>query len=305
MEFKRILFFFSKLLFVIYPRKIKTRKIMYSSFLIFDLETTGLLKTNDSPENYESYPQIVQISWSLLKMGYQNAEIKSFYLCPSCKISPSAQQVHGSQPNEVFDEFLKDASNAEVLISHNIKFDFPVLEAELYRWGYDRPLARKNLWCTMEAGKKYWGYKKYPKLIELAEFCNAISKDSIQINYSNLHNAQTDVDLALQCFVFLMRDNSDLFKNIRIRYAKKQKKVLPQKSIEHPIMRKSCTQCNTLNDEDATYCRICGKFFTSYSANIECFDKFSYTPCLHCKKNTPTKEDENKYCVNCGKILDF
>ena len=105
---------------------------MYSSFLIFDLETTGLLKTNDSPENYESYPQIVQISWSLSRMGYQNAEIKSFYLCPSCKISPSAQQVHGSQPNEVFDEFLKDASNAEVLISHNIKFDFPVLEAELY-----------------------------------------------------------------------------------------------------------------------------------------------------------------------------
>ena len=99
-------------------------------------------------------------------MGYQNAEIKSFYLCPSCKISPSAQQVHGSQPNEVFDEFLKDASKAEVLISHNIKFDFPVLEAELYRWGYDRPLARKNLWCTMEAGKKYWGYKKNTKIIE-------------------------------------------------------------------------------------------------------------------------------------------
>ena len=51
----------------------------------------------------------------LIKMGYQNAEIKSFYICSSCKISPSAQQghdlskifleIHGSQPYQAFNNF--------------------------------------------------------------------------------------------------------------------------------------------------------------------------------------------------------
>lgn len=34
-----------------------------------------------------------------------------------------------------------------------MKFGFSISEAALYRWGYTRPLARKNLLCTLKYKK--------------------------------------------------------------------------------------------------------------------------------------------------------
>lgn len=212
-------------------------------FIIFDIETTGLPRSEGlSPEDDGNYPQIVQIAWISLSMGEQDVQIKSYFLNPKKRISPGAQEVHGltkdflktngTNPQEVFDDFLSDidVSNS-VIISHNIKFDFPILEAELFRLGYGRPLKNATLWCTMLAGKKYWGYKKWPKLIELAEFCSTVSPGSIDIPLeSELHNAVYDVDLAMQCFVFLMRDHSHLFDNIKIKYGQSFKSVSTRKS---------------------------------------------------------------------------
>ena len=102
------------------------------------------------------------------------------------------------------------------------------MESELFRLDFGRPLKNKRLWCTMLAGKEYWGSKKYPKLIELAEFCNDIGHCINIPNKSKLHDATVDVDLTLECFIFLLRDNSHLFKDIKIRY----KRTLKPKTIE-------------------------------------------------------------------------
>lgn len=47
---------------------------------------------------------------------------------------------------------------------------------------------------------------------------------------NELHNAVYDVDLAMQCFVFLMRDHSHLFDNIKIKYGQSFKSVSTRKS---------------------------------------------------------------------------
>ncbi len=223
-----------------------------TKFLIFDTETTGLFDDTLNPEIPDYYPQIVQIAWVLFGLGEQNVQIKSFYINPTKRINPGASAVHGlkkdflklhgSDPIKVFDEFLSDAQQATILIAHNIKFDFPILESELFRLGFGRPLKDKNLWCTMLAGKEYWGYKKYPKLIELAEFCNDIGHCINIPNEDKLHDAASDVDLTLECFAFLLRDNSTLFKDLKIKYRHLEKTKIVGTRINSHSDKNSTTQ---------------------------------------------------------------
>lgn len=244
-----------------------------TKFLIFDTETTGLFGDTLNPETPDYYPQIIQISWVFFGLGEQNIQIKSFYINPSKRINSGASAVyglkkdflklHGTDPLQVFHEFLFDAQKADILIAHNIKFDFPILESELFRLDFGRPLKNKRLWCTMLAGKEYWGSKKYPKLIELAEFCNDIGHCINIPNKSKLHDATVDVDLTLECFIFLLRDNSHLFKDIKIRYKRTLKPKTIEVNIDLNVDKKEkrestklpTIECNTYNStsSDQTY----------------------------------------------------
>lgn len=175
------------------------------SYIIFDIETTGIPDRNISPIEHWKFPHIVQIAWM-----FDNTE-KSYIIKPdNYLINPDSTKIHGITTEyallhgkpilNILQEFEEDCKNIKTLVSHNYKFDISILLASCYRYKFPvKTFLQKEAFCTMKymtdicklPGK--FGYK-YPRLEELYAFLFHKKPDC------KMHDAMNDVRITKQCY---------------------------------------------------------------------------------------------------------
>ncbi len=193
-------------------------------YLFLDTETTGLpKKRNADPMDFDNWPYVVEIAWLLTdEFGLQVSGDK-YIVKQNVRIPQEAIRVHhitnedmkskGVSPKVVYREFIEAVANCDYIIAHNIDFDLPILQCELYRNGFDVSLYEKKHFCTMKAGKDFCysfdanGRPKNPKLVELFS--------SLYFNVSSLpikgtHSALSDTLMTYRCFMKMMEQKPGL-----------------------------------------------------------------------------------------------
>jgi len=197
-------------------------EIKKGKYLVFDIETTGLPKYRDaSPKDIKNWPYIVQIGWILFDEYGKMLEHKEYILKQRKNIPQTAIEIHGIT-NEIakekgidlviaYSEFMKALSNSEILVCHNMEFDFPIVTCEFIRNGLDPKLLSKKKICTMKVGTKfckiprYSGGYKYPTLSELFKTC--FYADAASISIKEKHQALIDAGITAKCFFKLKELN--------------------------------------------------------------------------------------------------
>jgi DNA polymerase III epsilon subunit-like protein len=197
--------------------------------LVFDCETSGLLPKQKG----DVFPLIIQLSFVLYDAGKKDiVEIYDQYVkLPSdVVLSPIITEITGIRRQtldkngldilKVLKAFYEAVLKADVIVAHNMEFDFtvllstaskvfPPLECELqllnkpFRTEYGTDQLRKSLVCTMKKGMDLCKiprvnsrgvYYKYPTLAELhTHLFGYVPK--------NLHDARIDVLCCLRCFL--------------------------------------------------------------------------------------------------------
>jgi len=110
-----------------------------SDVCFFDCETTGApAKGLKWEENFNQFPHIVQIAWSL------GDKERSFIVKPNGWIIPEdVVEIHGITTERalsegipfeiIIDEFLMDSASAKLICAHNIYFDTSLIKADILR----------------------------------------------------------------------------------------------------------------------------------------------------------------------------
>ena len=199
--------------------------------LVFDTETTGLIKQNASLYHKEN-PYIMQLSWLLYdtKTSFIIESSNDYIaLSEQTPISVDAMKItgitrdvlkdHGIPILEALNNFDRAAKQADTIIAHNLSFDQKMIYIEYTRNGLiplkvTSPFKNKTTHCTMKnnidlcsikklsKGGKY--YNKYPTLLELFKFL--YKEEPLPLN---LHNSLIDVLVCLRCYC-LLELNTDI-----------------------------------------------------------------------------------------------
>ena len=197
-------------------------------FMVLDLETTGLpimqgFNCFMHPGILESYDssRIIQIAWQVLEDNNVLC-VRNYYINPQGGffMDPVAESIHGISSgdvikrgielNEILKVFRDDLFNVQLVVGHNIAFDYHVLLSEILRQG---ETWSQLAWqfgsimqgCTMIGSVEYCnifracGYLKWPKLSEL------FSKLFPDEDLVNAHDASIDVEATVKCFLELRR----------------------------------------------------------------------------------------------------
>lgn len=193
-----------------------------SIVLVFDCETTGLLPKQKD----DVFPMITQLSFALYDTSKREMiQVYDQYvkIPPDVVLPPIVTEITGITRDTlekkgldilpVLEAFYEAVLKADVLIAHNMEFDFAVLlytatnvytplQLEL-KARYNNPFGRSLLLCTMKEGinlckiervNSRGAYYKFPTLAELYTYLfEGVPK--------NLHDARIDVLCCLRCFL--------------------------------------------------------------------------------------------------------
>ncbi len=183
--------------------------------LFFDTETSGLpTKFKAHYSDTECWPRIVQLSWLIADDAGKILSESDFIIKVDFEIPIEASRIHGIT-NEISDKkgvpinqalkiFANDLSQADRLVCHNVGFDMPVLQCELFRNDFDHEISHPNF-CTMLNSTSYCqipgnrGYK-WPRLDELYKIC-------FGKKLKDAHNAKADVLATYKIFYHLKNAN--------------------------------------------------------------------------------------------------
>jgi DNA polymerase III epsilon subunit-like protein len=206
---------------------------------VFDTETTGLPGSNHlDANNVHVWPHILQFSY--IVYDTETDELREFQdvivsIQSSIPISEESIQIHGITRDKIMKEgqnliphlinFLSWCEKSDLIVGHNVEFDFKMVCAELMRQGNMQTSLetfQKNskFFCTMKSttqlcqinavsktGKRYL---KFPSLTELHQF---LFKRDLQ----NMHNAMNDVLICFRCF-YQLQFNVDIVEKNPIFY---------------------------------------------------------------------------------------
>lgn len=114
-------------------------------YLFFDTETTGLPFFPSS--DYCNRPRIVQIAWILIDEKKDITSKNCYIIKPEDFIIPKrAVKIHGISMKKAIENgvpvdhalhrFIMDVNFADILVAHNIKYDYGVVRGELLRKKY-------------------------------------------------------------------------------------------------------------------------------------------------------------------------
>jgi DNA polymerase III epsilon subunit-like protein len=120
---------------------------------------------------------------------------------------------YGVDLGSVMTGFVRDASVADVIVAHNIRFDQNVVNNAL-KWRLHSGLTLeglgKRMFCTMQNGRKIVGLPgktpntfKYPKLSEMHNQLFGTIPD-------NLHSSEKDTEVLMKCFFRVWGNPLDL-----------------------------------------------------------------------------------------------
>jgi DNA polymerase III epsilon subunit-like protein len=203
---------------------------------IFDTETTGLPKslimTN---EMLHLWPYIVQFSYIVYDTDEKKIlEIRDYIIkIPvDIVISTESTNIHGItneitekngvEINGVLTEFIEWCDKSDLIVAHNVEFDYKMVSVEFMRLinnvsaSYDNFYKKfkyyKKFLCTMKTSVELCNikavsrqgkeYVKFPTLLEL-------HKHLFVYEPKNLHNSMNDVLVCLRCF-YKIKFGSDL-----------------------------------------------------------------------------------------------
>ena len=211
--------------------------------LIFDTDTTGLPKIKYINKNVlDKWPYIVQLSYIIFDTNEHMLLAKRDWIIKlptGVEISEEVSNIHGITTaishtqgvsmKDVLDEFIKDCTNVDLIVAHNIAFDLKMLHVEIERQcvqknyiNYDKfySMIGKKMYCTMQSSielcnliqfnKNGEPYLKYPKLSEL-------HKTLFNTIPFNLHNSFNDVIVCLRCFYKMNFDRDVILLNSEIQ----------------------------------------------------------------------------------------
>lgn len=177
-------------------------------------------ETNGKPLNYRSaindirnWPRATQISYQICDLETQEIlkEVDRLikpngWTIPADRffvdqgMSTERSLAEGVDIEGVLDEFILDLSECEIMVAHNVAFDYPVILCELIRAnkkGINKTTVRKI--CTMNESVDFcqlpspYGGFKWPKLTELHQIL--FGRD-----FEGAHNSMVDVDICRKCF---------------------------------------------------------------------------------------------------------
>jgi len=207
--------------------------------LVYDSETDGLPPKGErfvNKGNLEDWPHIVQFSYVIYDTD-ANKLLKTrdsiIKLPPGVIISEENYSFHhisnkmsetkGKDVNVVLREFLTDCAQVDMLVGHNINFDYNMVKAEMMRnpCAYTaedtKMLASKRMYCTARETYGYcsipainWKGEKYFKYPTLKELYEKLFNETPQ----NLHNSLNDVLITVRC-VMKFRFNKDVNREVK------------------------------------------------------------------------------------------
>lgn len=176
-------------------------------YFIFDCETTGLpVNRYAGVKDLSNWPFIVQIAWGLFDELGKAVTLHNYIVSQKIRIPESATMIHGITNSRmkkegiaaeiVYSKLLEDVSKVNIIVSHNIDFDLPILQAELIRNGLRSDFHDHFQICTMLSSihfcnlKRTNGSLKYPKLSELI---GCLFFDNPYVSLNNAHDAYFDL----------------------------------------------------------------------------------------------------------------
>ena len=195
---------------------------------VFDTETTWFI--NKKETNLNRQPRIIQfawIIWELQNWNFSEDRRINLLINPWIPIPFWASEVHHiydidvkNSPNitEVIDEITSCINDVDIIVWHNIEYDEEMIKLELKRLENEYKYKPKQIICTMKSSVNFcalewnWNRFKYPKLWEL-------HKKLFQEYFIWAHDAMTDVEATLKCFI-------ELVNNWTIKIQEKKEEIL-------------------------------------------------------------------------------
>lgn len=184
-------------------------------YIFFDTETTGVPKDyNGKMSDLDNWPRIIQLAWQMADENGNVLQDRTFLVKPDGWVIPQEKfwiengfttqnnELHGTELPELLDQFITDYEQCQWLIAHNIGFDYPILGAEMLRYG-KKATVKLNRFCTMLATVDYcklpgkFGHK-WPKLEELYRL--VFGK-----GFAGAHDASNDVTACREAFFELKK----------------------------------------------------------------------------------------------------
>ncbi|MCX6683259.1 MAG: 3'-5' exonuclease [Methanoregula sp.] len=131
--------------------------------LFVDTETTGLPKS--ASNDFERWPRVVQLAWSLYDHDGIRESVNSFIIYPTDFVIPQdSVKIHGITTerakkegvslHKVLPQFNTDVEKATTIIAHNAEFDLPIVNTEFMRCRLETNLLKKQKFCTMKTPSK-------------------------------------------------------------------------------------------------------------------------------------------------------
>jgi DNA polymerase III epsilon subunit-like protein len=206
------------------------------NYLFFDTETTGLLpKDCDVKNNIDNFPRLVELAFVLLDSNLNKIYSADYIIKPEgfeipivCsnihQITTEIANEKGIEIKKVLEDFQSNYDKSDCVVCHNFYFDRKIVESELFRQNIIIEMKKKLHICTMMKTIKFVGAlfkngrpNKYPTLTEL--YFKLFNKD-----FENKHNALSDVNATIECFIELINNNhfviDDIIKNFELKKEK-------------------------------------------------------------------------------------
>ncbi len=186
--------------------------------LIFDTETTGMVKFRKPPED-PGQPDLIQLGMILVDTDDWKPRARSSLLVQlpeGARIEPGAFEAHGISEQEcarygvspivACSLFNQACMQADIIVAHNFSFDASIIRTALFRLG-DKPHrfdGRQEV-CTKEASTDVlklpgnYGYK-WPTLAEAYRHYTGLEIDGA-------HDALIDAEACLEVFRGLVHED--------------------------------------------------------------------------------------------------
>lgn len=202
--------------------------------LFFDTETTGLPADWKAPmQDLDNWPRVIQLAWEVYELDGEHAgeffESASRLILPDGWTIPDGSDgedagfwiehgyntaksvAEGIPIGSVLNEFIADLDGSDLMVSHNLAFDYNVLGAEMIRASKKAKRKVPQL-CTKTSttdfcripfagARRFPGGRqsfKWPKLSELHQ--KLFNED-----FEGAHDALADVRALARCFFELKR----------------------------------------------------------------------------------------------------
>jgi DNA polymerase III epsilon subunit-like protein len=184
--------------------------------LFLDTETNGLPRDWRAPvSKVDNWPRIIQLAWMLTDEFGETIDQQVDLIKPNGWQIPNepfwinngftqeTSLAEGIPFSEALKKFMVALNRADVVVAHNMNFDYNVMGAEMIRHEAKAD-ARKEKICTMTVSTdllklpgRFEGTFKFPRLEELYQWL-------FNASFEGAHDALVDVQACRECFFELM-----------------------------------------------------------------------------------------------------